>query len=265
MTFTHFPADFAPMAAPDTSLSRRAIWAPRLARWSLRVAIVSLAVSATGLTLARYDLIAKLTGFFALLAGGAIAGLALVLGMVGLFAGSKANTSHQRSSVAGIAISLVFVGFLASRPLLAGDTPAIHDITTDLANPPSFEVLKLRPDNLAGVGTVENWRKIHAESYGQLTPITLPKPVAAVTADAIRLAQEAGWQVVVSDPVRGHVEATASVSYIRFKDDVVIRIVPSADGRHSRVDMRSVSRVGISDFGVNARRIRDFLEALAAS
>jgi uncharacterized protein (DUF1499 family) len=98
-----------------------------------------------------------------------------------------------------------------------------------------------------------------------LTSITLSKPVSEATADAVRLAKEAGWQVVVSDPARGHIEATASVSYIRFKDDVVIRIVPTADGRSSRVDMRSVSRVGVSDFGVNARRIRDFLEALSAT
>jgi uncharacterized protein (DUF1499 family) len=84
-----------------------------------------------------------------------------------------------------------------------------------------------------------------------------------VTADAARLAEKAGWKLAEVDPARGHIEATASVSFIRFHDDVVLRIVPTQDGKSSRVDMRSVSRVGVSDLGVNAQRIRDFLAALA--
>ena len=151
-----------------------------------------------------------------------------------------------------------------SRPMAAGEVPAIHDVTTDIANPPQFERLPLRADNLAGVETVENWRRLHAGAYGHLQPLVLAKPVAEVTDAATRIARESGWEIAVSDPARGHVEATASVSYIRFKDDVVIRISPTADGR-SRVDMRSVSRVGVSDFGVNARRIDEFLKALSAA
>lgn len=253
------------MARADPNLSSKEGWAPRLAVWSFRLAILSLAVSAIGLTLARYDLIAKLAGFSALLGGGLIAALALILGIASLAAGRKTANPARGRGIAGIAISLAYVGFLASRPLMAGDAPAIHDVTTDLANPPQFEVLPLRPDNLAGVGTVENWRKVHSEAYGSLGPITVAKPVAEATADAVRLAKEGGWQIAVSDLARGHVEATASVSYIRFQDDVVIRIVPTAGGHHSRVDMRSVSRVGVGDLGVNAHRIRDFLEALAAA
>lgn len=252
------------MTQRDANLSNRAVWAKRLALWSLRLALVSLAVAAIGLTLARYDVIAKLAGFSALLGGGLISALALILGIAGFAAGRKGANPSWRRGITGAAISFAYIGFLATRPLVAGDAPAIHDITTDLANPPQFEVLSLRSDNLAGVGTIENWRKIHAEAYGDLAPIALSKPVTEATTDAVRLAKEAGWQIVASDVGRGHVEATASVSYIRFQDDVVIRIVPTADGSRSRVDMRSVSRVGVGDLGVNARRIHDFLEALAA-
>lgn len=253
------------MAQREPHHSARTVWATRLTFWSLSLALVSLAVTAIGLTLARFDVIAKLAGFSASLGGGLISALALIFGIVGLVAGRKGANPTWRRGIVGVAISFAYVGFLATRPLVAGDAPAIHDITTDLGNPPQFEVLPLRSDNLTGVGTIENWRKIHAEAYGDLSPVTLSKPVAEATADAVRLARQAGWQIASSDPARGHVEATASVSYIRFKDDVVIRIVPVADGRHSRVDMRSVSRVGVSDLGVNARRIRDFLEALAAA
>lgn len=240
-------------------------WPVRLGGWSVRLAMAAVVVPAIGLTLARYDLIAKLAGFSTLLAGGVIALLALLLGLAALVGGRKAGLAGRGRVLAAIAVSLVLVGFLASRPLSAGDAPAIHDVTTDPANPPRFLILPLRADNLAGVGSVENWRRIHTQAYGDLGPITVDGPVPEVTAAAVRLARESGWEIAGSDPANGHVEATASVSYIRFRDDVVIRIVPVGDGNQSRVDMRSVSRVGVGDLGVNARRIRDFLQRLAAA
>ena len=202
-------------------------------------------------------------GFSGLLGGALIALVALLCGIIALVKGGAA--SGRGKLLAALAVSLVYVGFIASRPLVAGDIPAIHDVTTDLANPPQFEALSLRADNLAGVGTVENWRKVHASAYGDLRPVTLAKSVPEATAQVAALVTSKGWTIAKSDPARGHVEATASVSYIRFNDDVVIRIVPSADGKGSQVDMRSVSRVGISDFGVNAKRVRTFLKDLQAA
>ena len=70
-----------------------------------------------------------------------------------------------------------------------------------------------------------------------------------------------GWQVVDANELEGRIEATATTFWFGFKDDVVIRIVPAPEG--SRVDVRSVSRVGLSDVGTNAKRIRDFLHKLA--
>ncbi|HMO69704.1 MAG TPA: hypothetical protein PKE25_13830, partial [Novosphingobium sp.] len=145
--------------------------ASRLGQWALRTAMLALAVAAIGLTLARYDLIPKLTGFSTLLAGGLLSLLALLVGIAGLLAGRKVSPRPARHGLAAVAVSLVYLGFLATRPLAAGDAPAIHDVTTDLANPPQFEVLPLRADNLAGVGTGENWRKIHARAYGDLAPV----------------------------------------------------------------------------------------------
>lgn len=240
-------------------------WAGRLGRGSFNLAIFSLVVAAAGLTLARYDVIAKIPGFFALLIGGAVAFFALTMAVASLLIARTRRFQSPGKTIAALVVSLLYVGFLGSRPLMADDTPAIHDVTTDLANPPRFESLPLRTDNLAGVGTLDNWRRIHAQAYADLRPVTIAKPVPVVTANAVRLAREAGWKVVASDLTEGHVEATASVSYIRFHDDVVIRVEPIAAGTGSRVDMRSVSRVGGGDLGVNARRIRNFLIALAAA
>ena len=240
-------------------------WKGRLAAWSIRLAFIAIVVAALGLTLARYDVVPKLTGFSAFLGSGLLAALALLLGIAALLIGRQQALPSRGKLLAAIAVSLAFVGFLASRPMAAGEVPAIHDITTDLANPPQFEALKVREDNLAGVGTVANWQKLHAGAYADLRPVEIALPVAQVTAEAVRLAQEQGWQIAKSDPARGHVEATASVSYIRFHDDVVLRIVPTQDGAASRVDMRSISRVGVSDLGVNAKRIRAFLKALSGA
>jgi uncharacterized protein (DUF1499 family) len=61
-------------------------------------------------------------------------------------------------------------------------------------------------------------------------------------------------------PAEGRLEATDTTFWFGFKDDVVVRVRP--DGTGSRVDVRSLSRVGRSDLGMNARRIRRFLERL---
>lgn len=240
-------------------------WTNRLSRVSLVLALAALAIAFTGLTLARYDLVPKLAGFSALLGGGAVALGGLITGLIALGLNWKHGPASRRGALVGFILSLAFVAFLGSRPLAAGGAPALHDITTDLANPPQFRVLAVRSDNLAGVGTLENWRVMHARAYRDLKPVRISRPVAVVTEDAVRIAKDMGWAIAVSEPEAGHVEATASISYIRFQDDVVIRVTPSADGKDSIVDMRSVSRIGVGDLGVNARRIRSFLAALKAA
>lgn len=240
-------------------------WTNRLSRLSLRLGQLALVIAFIGLTLARYDLVPKLAGFSALLGGGLIALVGLVAGFAGVILNWKHPSPSRRAAIIGLILSLGYVAFIASRPLSAGGAPAIHDVTTDLSDPPAFTRLPLRSDNLAGVGTVDNWRKVHAAAYGDLKPVRIAKPVAAVIADAERLARVKGWDIALADPAAGRLEATASVSYIRFKDDVVLRARATDGGEASIVDMRSVSRIGVGDLGVNARRIRAFLHALQST
>jgi uncharacterized protein (DUF1499 family) len=77
------------------------------------------------------------------------------------------------------------------------------------------------------------------------------------------VARQTGWKIVDENQAEGRIEATATTRWFGFKDDIVIRIAPSA-GNGSRVDIRSVSRVGRSDLGTNARRIRAFLEKFSS-
>jgi NAD(P)-dependent dehydrogenase (short-subunit alcohol dehydrogenase family) len=91
--------------------------------------------------------------------------------------------------------------------------------------------------------------------------VSVPEAVAA----AEQLVADRGWELAVADPASGRVEATETVSIYRFKDDIVLRITPNPNGDGSVVNMRSVSRVGISDLGVNGDRIRAFLTDLEAA
>jgi uncharacterized protein (DUF1499 family) len=72
----------------------------------------------------------------------------------------------------------------------------------------------------------------------------------------LEVAGEMGWEIVATDPTRHRFEATARTSVFYFADDIVVAVTPAANG--SRVDMRGVSRVGRSDQGINAARIRTF-------
>jgi uncharacterized protein (DUF1499 family) len=69
-----------------------------------------------------------------------------------------------------------------------------------------------------------------------------------------------GWRIVAAVPIEGRIEASDITFWFGFTDDIVIRITPS--GKMSLVDIRSVSRVGLSDVGTNARRTRLFLMEL---
>jgi uncharacterized protein (DUF1499 family) len=84
-------------------------------------------------------------------------------------------------------------------------------------------------------------------------------PPAQTYERARSVARRMCWNIVDENQAEGRIEATATTRWFGFKDDVVIRIAPSA-GNGSRVDIRSVSRVGRSDVGTNTRRIRDFLK-----
>jgi uncharacterized protein (DUF1499 family) len=144
--------------------------------------------------------------------------------------------------------------------------PPIHDITTDPDNPPAFvAVAALReaagPDRVAyeGARIAEQQRL----AYPEIIPMTLSLPPAAAFNRALDTAQRMGWTIVAADDAAGRIEASDRSRWFGFTDDIVIRITPSESG--SRIDLRSSSRVGRSDFGVNAARVERYLSALRAT
>lgn len=197
--------------------------------------------------------------------------LALIGLIVVLF---KRNWGLAKWALLGALLSGAFLAYAGIWINQMTSVPPIHDITTDLTNPPAFEELELRADNraivpdggrpeFAAVDEAMRWRLWHAEAYSDIQPIVVPLTVPDAVEAARQLAEDRGWEVAAVDPVAGRLEATETVSLYRFKDDVVLRITPNPDGEGSVVNMRSVSRVGVSDLGVNADRVRAFLRDLA--
>ncbi|WP_234031050.1 DUF1499 domain-containing protein [Alteriqipengyuania lutimaris] len=215
------------------------------------------------MTIARIDRIEKMEGFQMLFLSAPVAAGAVVLGLVALILNWRAGWPAWRAALIGFLFGAGFVGSLAVRVMTGLDAPMIHDASTDLADVPQFEAITLPDDNMRGLTEPSEWVKLHEMGYPDLRSVVLDRPVEQTIRDAEQLARDRGWTIRAVDPEEGRLEATAYASFIRFEDEVVVRVRPDGAGR-SLVDMRSVSRVGISDLGVNAQRIRDFLEDLSA-
>jgi uncharacterized protein (DUF1499 family) len=137
--------------------------------------------------------------------------------------------------------------------------PRINDISTDLDNPPAFVAGSGRP--CADVSYPSAFKDKVKKSYSDIQPEILAMSAGDAFAKAVRIAGDMdGWEVVHTDADALQLEAVATTSLIRFKDDVCIRVTPDGDG--ARVDMRSRSRLGKHDFGANADRIRGYFARL---
>jgi hypothetical protein len=211
-------------------------------------------------------------------AGAFLLGIAVILiGLVQEWRVRKSITPPLRARRwVGMLIALVYVGWIGTFFVKALTVPAIHDVSTDLADPPAFQTLQLRADNLdnvpgaddpkmRGLTPEQRWAMVHQKDYGDIRSVRVNEPVATVIAKAERLAKARGWDVAISLPEEGRMEATETSAFFQFKDDVVLRVRPSNTGEGSIVDMRSVSRVGQSDLGMNAKRVRSFLADLTGT
>jgi uncharacterized protein (DUF1499 family) len=164
-----------------------------------------------------------------------------------------------------IAALLFGIGFVAVPVKLRLDhAPGIHDITTDTDNPPALLAARAAraaehaaPDAYAGTALAA----IQKQAYPDIGPLLLPLAPARAFERALVTARDMPrWTILASDPANGRIEASATSFWFGFTDDIVIRV--SAADTGSRIDMRSLSRQGKGDLGVNAARIRAYMRAL---
>lgn len=240
----------------------RPILPPSIAVGVLLAALAVIAIAMSGLG-TRWGWWNFRTGFV-VLKWGAYAAIAAALITI-LGAVLARGTDGRRSLTAAAVVTVIALGVVSvpwrfSRAARA--VPPIHDITTDFDNPPGFVVLR---DRRVGASNSIDYGgpSIAAQQragYPDIGAVTLELAPSQALERAADVAAQLGWKIAAKDTATGRIEATDRTRWFGFTDDIVVRISPAAGG--SRVDIRSVSRVGKSDVGTNARRVRTFLSRL---
>lgn len=234
-----------------------------LARWGYRLALLGAVIAVLGTLGFRFQVMDFRLALMGLAGGAAVALLAVLLSAAGLLATMTGSKSGTGTAVAGLIVGLIVAVPVFSSAYVGSTVPPIHDISTDLADPPGFVAVLARrgpeanPVDRAKPADLAEQQRL---AYPDIQPLAVNLPPAAAFNAARAAAEQMGWEVVAAEKADGRIEATATTTVMGFKDDIVIRVRDAGDG--SIVDVRSVSRVGQSDLGANAARIRSYLAAL---
>jgi uncharacterized protein (DUF1499 family) len=241
----------------DDPVSRLAIWARRFAFFSLAATVMAVLIVRSGLL--------EVEPALATFAGALLfAVFAIVLALGAFVVIWKDGLDGAGHAFGAIAIALLLLAYPTYLGVRAYQLPMINDVTTDPIDPPRFDVVaRLRPR-----GTVEYAGLYAADlqrsAYPDIEPLLVPGTPQAAYDAAMGMINKRKWRVVVDRPPQaagrldGQIEAVARTPIMGFRDDVAVRIRPTADG--ARIDVRSASRYGRHDFGTNAARLRSLLE-----
>jgi len=201
------------------------------------------------------------TGFLLLAAGAFLAFLIAVGGIVALFATFRAGrTEGRRQLVLGLLFGGAVVALLALELGSARTAPPIHDVSTDVGDPPAFDkaiALRGADANPLDYDLAANAAK-QQNAYPRVKPIRTDLSVESSFDRAIDVLGSMRLDIVNTDRDDGVIEAVATSFWFGFKDDVVVRVRPRGNG--ATVDVRSASRLGVGDLGVNAKRIEEFID-----
>ena len=232
-------------------------------RWLLWLQWALLAAVVVGTLASKFELLpfrpAFMTFYYAIQGVVLLSGLVLLVALFSVFTGRKAWAKPLWWALGlgalPVAVVLVTVGKGLS-------VPAIHNITTDLDNPPAFAAayeLDVERRNSLDLPD-EDVRAQQKAFYPDLAPLTLAGSREQVMPVVLKVLEQQGLTLIATDAEAGRVEAFEETLLFGFKDDVVIRLTQV--GEQVVVDVRSVSRVGRSDLGANAKRIKRLLTGI---
>jgi uncharacterized protein (DUF1499 family) len=226
----------------------------RLSQLAISLATVSALLFATMPLVSKMGALPSRISFPLFLLGGLLGLVGLVLSLIALYTTRPAKgRAGRRLAWGGLALSGAVLAGIAVAASSGSGAPPINGITTDPNDPPQFS----SPDkSYPG----EEFASQQRAAYPDLGPIAVSHPPDQTFATVKSAIEGFGWEIVTADASSGVIEATDTSRMFRFVDDIVVRI--RADGTGSRVDMRSRSREGRGDLGVNAARIRRLRDAL---
>jgi hypothetical protein len=234
--------------AKPVTQSKRAHW----------LAIVGLLLIALSGPLAKAGLFSPMLGMLGYTIASLLLFIALIIAALALFGNRNSNVlQNSWTTWLVVALGVGITGLNVATINSSRGSPAIHDITTDVNNPPEFvDIVALReaddaanPSEYLDNGSAE----LQLAALPEIRTIVLQESYDEVFADALDATEDMGWQIVTANLAEGRIEAVATTGYVGFKDDVVIRI--RKDGNAVAVDIRSKSRMGKGDMGANAKRI----------
>ncbi len=237
--------------------SRPAIWARRFAGFSLPVVALAIVIERAGVL----EIVPGLATFAAALAMAFIAVLLALASLVGIW---RHGIEGLGAAATALAIGLALLAYPSYLAVKAMRLPMIADITTDPIDPPRFETIgRLRtrlanPVAYAGLYAAEQQRT----AYPDIRPLDTDASLQSTYEATMAVIAKRRWQVINTRPPQqgrreAYIEAVARTPIMGFRDDIAVRI--RAVGQGARVDVRSASRYGRTDFGVNAARIRALL------
>jgi len=254
----HTTASSGPPSA-ERPLARRIA----LAGLILAVACATLAViSGLGYRLGLWEF---RTGFDILKIAFYAAFAAAIVSLVGLIMSGGRRPSVLFMGLVGVLLAAVTAYMPWTYYTTVKSVPRIHDITTDPTHPPAFVAvgkLRKQTDHSIEYEGSEIFSE-QREAYPDIQPLMVKAPKDKVFEASRQALASMGLDIVDANPGEGRIEAVDTTLLYGFKDDVAVRVQETADG--TRVDIRSMSRVGKSDLGVNAKRIRTFMARLRAS
>jgi uncharacterized protein (DUF1499 family) len=236
-----------------------------LAWLALADGLVAIVLVVLGMLTAHFSIVRPFVGFQMFAIGWLLSLLGFVLGIVGiLLTRDPARAAVHARAWTGTVLCLVVAVPVLVIVLSGMKYPPINDITTDYQNPPEFTHAQNLPANHGRDMKYDAAKYMAAakKGYPNLAPLSVSPAPADVFARVEKLAANTpGWLVTYDDPKTMTIEGVATSKLFRFRDDFVIQVRP-ADTGGSLVEMRSKSRDGVGDFGVNYRRIETFLNTV---
>ena len=232
---------------------------------SAGLGISAVAIALLGPALIWLGLIAPLVGFSSFALAALLGIISLVLGLIGLLRTRKSSgRSGRRRAWIGVGTGGALILVLLTGVSSGGSAPPIHDVTTNIDDPPAFsDAVRNAPGRANGVDYPDGGPGVpdqQRNGFPDLGSLQLSDRPLDVLERCREAAESLGWTVTLVDVEALRIEAYDTTSVFRFVDDIVVRVGPSGTG--SVVDLRSNSRVGGGDLGANAARIIAFLELL---
>ncbi len=241
--------------------------------WCSRLAVFAVVLLAATLLLHRFFGLPTAVALNLVGAGILLAAVAVLLGVIAAIGVWRTGRSGAARIVLGMSLGLAVLALPVTIVLVARSYPTINDLTTDVRDPPAFQTLASLRSGIANPAAYPGaaFAARQAAAYPDLVPLDVNRPppeVFDLVIDALKRLQMsivAEQEPTDENPI-GRAEAVDRTLILGFYDDIAVRVTPVGDPADpgARIDLRSSSRYGRSDFGANAQRLRSILREIVA-